>query len=370
MKSLIYTLLCGALILSCSKSKKQPIAQRALPEITVAKPVVQTIKLTKKYPGYLSSLQSVDLKSRVNGELISQNFTDGGVVQKGDLLFVIEPTIYKNNVAQARAGLQTAKAQYEYASSQYERMLKAQKSNAVSEMQVIQAKSTKDQAQAAIANAMAALKSSQTNLEYCYIRAPFTGNISNSAADVGSYISGSVQPFTLATIYRNDKMYAYFNVADNQWFEYMSAKKPSKNDAIPLEITLGENDNFSFTGVLDYLAPNVDLNTGTIQMRALIDNPQRLLKNGMYVYVTLPYATEQNAVLVNPASIGADQLGSFIYVVGDSNIVRYRSIEVGQILGDTLQQVVKNLSPDELYVTKALMKVKEGMKIKPMRATK
>ncbi len=370
MKSLIYTLICAALMLSCSKSKKQPTAQRALPEITVAKPVIQTIELTKKYPGYLSSLQSVDLKSRVDGQLISQNFTEGGVVHKGDLLFVIEPTLYQNSVAQSKASLQTAKAQYEYASNQYERMKKAQRSNAVSQMQVIQAKSTKDQALAAIANAQAALKSSQTNLGYCYIRAPFTGTISNSTADVGSYVNGSFQPFTLATIYRNDKMYAYFNVADNQWVEYMSAKNPSKDEAMPLEITLGENDDLIYNGVLDYLAPDVDLNTGTIQMRAIIDNPERLLKNGMYVYVTLPYATEQNAVLVNPASIGADQLGNFLYVVGDSNIVQYRSIEAGEILGDTLQQVVKNLSPNELYVTKALMKVKEGMKIKPVQATK
>ncbi len=370
MKSLIYTLICAAFMLSCSHSKKQPAAQRALPEITVAKPVVQTVQLTKQYPGYLSSLQTVDIKSRVNGELNSKNFKAGSVVRKGDLLFVIEPTLYRNSVAQAKAELQTAKAQYEYASNQYERMLKAQKSNAVSEIQVIQAKSSKDQAQAAIANASAALKSAQTNLGYCYIRAPFTGTISNSTADVGTYINASLQPYTLATIYRNDKMYAYFNVADNKWLEYLVEKERNKKEAIPLQISLGENDEIVFDGILDYLAPNVDLNTGTVEMRALIDNPNRLLKNGMYVYVTLPYATEQDAVLVNPASIGADQLGSFIYVVGDSNIVRYRSIEVGEILGDTLQQVVKNLSPDEIYVTKALMKVKEGMKIKPVMATK
>ena len=366
----MYTLIFGALITSCSQSDNRSYGDRATPEITVEKPVVMTVQLTNKYPGYLSSLQTVELKSRINGELHSRNFKEGSVVQKGDLLFTIEPTIYKNGVTQAKASLEIARAQYDYASSQYERMLKAQKSNAVSEMQVIQAKSTKEQAEAAIANAQAALLSARTNLAYCYIRAPFTGTISNATADVGSYISGAGQPFTLATLYRNDKMYAYFNVSDNQWVEYLYKKGVNKDSRIPLEITIGEEDDLIFTGTLDYLAPNVDLNTGTVMMRALIDNPQRVLKNGMYVYVTLPYATEENAVLVDPTSIGADQLGSFLYVVGDSNIVHYRSIEVGDIIGDTLQQVLRNLSPDELYVTKALMKVKEGMKIKPIEVSK
>ncbi len=357
-------------MLSCSHKKDQSTGGEALLAVTVAKPVVKTIELTNKYPGYLSSLQTVDLKSRVNGELLSQNFKDGSVVKKGALLFTIEPTIYRNNVAQAKANLVTARAQYDYAGSQYERMLKAQKSNAVSEMQVIQAKSTKEQAEAAIANAKAALKSAQTNLEYCYIRAPFTGTISNATADVGSYISGAAQPFTLATLYRNEKMYAYFNVSNNEWIEHLNSEGKNKKKNLPLEITIGEDDNLIYNGTLDYLAPDVDLNTGTVTMRALIDNPERLLKNGMYVYVTLPYGTAKNAILVDPASVGTDQLGSFLYVVGDSNIVHYRSIEVGSILGDTLQQVIKNLSPNELYVTKALMKVKDGMKIKPIEARK
>ena len=118
---------------------------------------------------------------------------------------------------------------------------------------------------------------------------------------------------------------------------------------------------------MDYLSPNVDLSTGTLNVRANLDNPKGILKSGLYVSITLPYGQQKNAVLVPEASIGTDQLGKYLYVVNDSNIVRYRHIVPGQLIGDTLRQVVSGLSPNEFYVTKALMKVRDGMKIKPVQ---
>ena len=110
----------------------------------------------------------------------------------------------------------------------------------------------------------------------------------------------------------------------------------------------------------------VDLNTGTLTVRANFDNPQGILKSGLYVSITLPYGEADNAMLVKEASIGTDQLGKYLYLVNDSNIVRYRHIEIGQLIGDTLRQVTGGLSPQDRYVTKALMKVRDGMKLKPM----
>ncbi len=121
-----------------------------------------------------------------------------------------------------------------------------------------------------------------------------------------------------------------------------------------------------YPATLDYLSPNVDLNTGTLTVRANFDNPQGILKSGLYVSITLPYGEADNAMLVKEASIGTDQLGKYLYLVNDSNIVRYRHIEIGQLIGDTLRQVTGGLSPQDRYVTKALMKVRDGMKIKPM----
>lgn len=117
---------------------------------------------------------------------------------------------------------------------------------------------------------------------------------------------------------------------------------------------------------LDYLSPNVTLTTGTLRLRAELDNPEGTLRPGLFVSVTLPYGEADNAILVNDASIGTDQLGKYLYVVNDSNIVNYRHIEPGQLTDGNMRIVKSGLSPNERYVTKALLKVRQGMKINPV----
>lgn len=365
MKRLLYTLLLLPLLVGC-KEKKEMSRTMPTPEISVAKPQVKDITLTKDYPGYLTSEQTVNLVARVNGTLQSASFVPGSRVRKGQVLFVIEPTVYQDNVAQAEAALKTAKAQLEYSRNNYARMKEAAKSDAVSQIQVLQSESTVAEGIAAVSNAEAALNTARTNLAYCYIRAPFDGTVSNKLMDVGNYVSGAMQPTTLATIYKDDRMYTYFNVADNQWLTLLMNGAGKKEFPRNITLRLGKEGGQTYPATLDYLSPNVDLGTGTLNVRAHLDNPNGVLKSGLYVSITLPYGEQPQAVLVSDAAIGTDQLGKFVYVVGDSNIVHYRSIVVGQMVNDTMRQVVKGLSPQEQYVTKALMKVREGMKVNPI----
>ena len=340
MKKLMYIFLVLSVLTGC-KEKKDTGAMKGMPTlaISVAKPIVKDITLTKDYPGYLTTEKTVNLVARVNGTLQSVSYAPGGRVKKGQLLFVIEPTLYNDKVAQAEAELKTAQAQLEYARNNYSRMKEAVKSDAVSQIQVLQSESSVTEGVAAVSNAEAALSTARTNLGYCYVRAPFDGTISKSTVDVGSYVGGSLQPVTLATIYKDDQMYAYFNVADNQWLEMsMNNQQPTKELPKKIMVQLGKEGTESYPATLDYLSPNVDLNTGTLMVRANFDNPQGVLKSGLYVSITLPY--------------------------GD--IGHYRHIEIGQLINDTLRQVLGGLSPQERYVTEALMKVRDGMKIKPI----
>ena len=357
MKKLMYIFLVLSVLTGC-KEKKDAGAMKGMPTlaISVAKPIVKDITLTKDYPGYLTTEKTVNLVARVNGTLQSVSYAPGGRVKKGQLLFVIEPTLYNDKVAQAEAELKTAQAQLEYARNNYSRMKEAVKSDAVSQIQVLQSESSVTEGVAA-----------RTNLGYCYVRAPFDGTISKSTVDIGSYVGGSLQPVTLATIYKDDQMYAYFNVADNQWLEMsMNNQQPTKDLPKKIMVQLGKEGTESYPATLDYLSPNVDLNTGTLMVRANFDNPQGVLKSGLYVSITLPYGEADHAILVKEASIGTDQLGKFLYAVNDSDIVHYRHIEIGQLINDTLRQVLGGLSPQERYVTEALMKVRDGMKIKPL----
>ena len=368
MKKLMYIFLVLSVLTGC-KEKKDAGAMKGMPTlaISVAKPIVKDITLTKDYPGYLTTEKTVNLVARVNGTLQSISYAPGGRVKKGQLLFVIEPTLYNDKVAQAEAELKTAQAQLEYARNNYSRMKEAVKSDAVSQIQVLQSESSVTEGVAAVSNAEAALSTARTNLGYCYVRAPFDGTISKSTVDVGSYVGGSLQSVTLATIYKDDQMYAYFNVADNQWLEMsMNNQQPTKELPKKIMVQLGKEGTESYPATLDYLSPNVDLNTGTLMVRANFDNPQGVLKSGLYVSITLPYGEADHAILVKEASIGTDQLGKFLYAVNDSDIVHYRHIEIGQLINDTLRQVLGGLSPQERYVTEALMKVRDGMKIKPI----
>ena len=368
MKKLMYIFLVLSVLTGC-KEKKDAGAMKGMPTlaISVAKPIVKDITLTKDYPGYLTTEKTVNLVARVNGTLQSVSYAPGGRVKKGQLLFVIEPTLYNDKVAQAEAELKTAQAQLEYARNNYSRMKEAVKSDAVSQIQVLQSESSVTEGVATVSNAEAALSTARTNLGYCYVRAPFDGTISKSTVDVGSYVGGSLQPVTLATIYKDDQMYAYFNVADNQWLEMsMNNQQPTKELPKKIMVQLGKEGTESYPATLDYLSPNVDLNTGTLMVRANFDNPQGVLKSGLYVSITLPYGEADHAILVKEASIGTDQLGKFLYAVNDSDIVHYRHIEIGQLINDTLRQVLGGLSPQQRYVTEALMKVRDGMKIKPI----
>ncbi|THG68876.1 efflux RND transporter periplasmic adaptor subunit [Bacteroides faecichinchillae] len=362
----MYIFLILPILIGCKEKKSvRSIEEMPTPAVSVAKPIVKDITLTKNYPGYLATEKTVNLVARVNGTLQSISYSPGGRVKQGQLLFVIEPTLYKDKVAQAEAELNTAQAQLEYARNNYSRMKEAIKSDAVSQIQVLQAESSVAEGVAAVNNAEAALSTARTNLGYCYVHAPFNGTISKASVDVGSYVGGALQPVTLATIYKDNQMYAYFNVADNQWLDMsMNSQSTERNLPQKIMVQLGKEGTESYPATLDYLSPNVDLNTGTLMVRANFDNPQGVLKSGLYVSITLPYKEAKNAILVNEASIGTDQLGKFLYAVNDSNIVHYRHIEVGQLINDTLRQVLEGFSPQERYVTEALMKVRDGMKIK------
>ena len=114
------------------------------------------------------------------------------------------------------------------------------------------------------------------------------------------------------------------------------------------------------------MSPNVDLSTGTLSIRAEVDNPAGELKSGLYISIRLPYGSREHAILVRDASIATDQLGKYMYVVNDSNVVEYRPVETGQLVNDTLRVIDEGISPTDRYVTKALLKVRAGMPVRPV----
>lgn len=357
-----------ALASATSCGNKRQAADEGLLTVDVALPVTDSITLYKTYPGYAGANASADVVGRVNGQLLTKNYDSGSLVKKGAVLFTIEPTKYSDAVRQAQAALATAESEYEYASKQAQAMKKAFESDAVSRMEVIQAESSMQQAEAAIKNARAALSTANTNLAYCTVRAPFTGHITSATVDVGNYINGEGAPFKLATIYDDSSMIISFAIEDSQYERMMGAKSDPAVEAlyhkVPLEFE--EPLPHQYTADMYYTSPAIDKSTGTLSLKVAVDNPYGELRDGMYVTVKFPYDTDPDAILVKDASIGTDQLGKYLYVVNDSDKVVYTPIEVGGIYDDSLRVVTKGISRDSRYVTSAMLKVRDGMPVKPV----
>lgn len=372
-KTISFVVLAAAglgLMTSCHGKTETEHSERPM-TVDVAIPTVDSVVLHKTYPGYLSASQKVQLVARVDGYLTSHPFQGGDFVKKGTVLFTIEDKNYRDAVAKAEAALADARSSYSYASSQYQAMEEALQSDAVSQMEVLQAKNSMEEAAAAIKSAEAALRTARTSLGYCTVTAPFDGHISSGNYDNGAFLAGAGSPVVLATIYDDAKMNANFSIEDSRYLELIKNFKDSVDgiDYSKMPVNFSEELPHRYTGDLSYMAPRIDTSTGTMVLQASIANPYNELKDGMYATVSLPYAFEPKAILIKDASIGTDQLGKYIYVVNDSNKIIYTPIEVGETVNDTLRIVTKGISPGEKYVTKALLKVRDGQTVDP-RMTK
>lgn len=353
--------------MGCKKEEKRV---ENVPIVDVATPTVDSVVLHRTFPGKLFAADVADVVGRVNGQLLTQNFTAGQYVNKGQVLFTIQSDRYRDLVRQAEAQLTTAQSQYELYSKQFEARSKAYESQAVSKMEVLQAKSNMEQAAASILSAKASLSQARTNLGYCTVTAPISGYISAPSINPGGYVGGEGAAVTLCTIYNNTNLIAAFDVSDSEYESMIGANGGTEGPlyrSVPL--TFSEAIAHKYTADLYYQSPSVNSSTGTLQLRGNIINTDNELKDGMYVTVSLPYGINPKAILVKDASIGTDQLGSYLYVVNDSDKVVYTPIKVGEVYRDSLRIVAEGISPTDRYITKALLSARDGMKVKP-RMTK
>lgn len=349
---------------SCSHGRQQ--GGEDLPEISVAEAVTDSVVIYHTYPGELKANNTVDLVGRVNGYLRAKHYDDGQLVEKGRLLFTIEDTQYRDQVRQAQSDLATARSNRDYAAAQYAAMTKALESDAVSVMEVNKAKSSLEQAEASIRSAEAQLQTAQTNLGYCRIYAPYRGHVSVPTMSVGSYVSGEGAPVTLATLYEDATLYAEFHIADKAMQEILLGDRLSKVDLDSIPLEFQKDIPGHYYGRLIYVSPEVNRATGTLTLRAEVDNTGGYLHDGMYVSIRLPSLSDPSAILVKDAAIGTDQLGKYLFTVNDSSKVVYTPIRTGDMVMDSMCIVDSGIAPGTRYVTKALLKVRDGMTVKPV----
>lgn len=334
--------------------------------VSVAVPVTDTVVLTKTFPGYLEARSTVQLVARVNGYLREKCYTDGQFVKKGTVLFIIEDTQYRDAVTRAEAALHTAQSTLDYNIRNYEAMKKALESDAVSQIAVIQAEADLKKSEASVRDANATLETAKTNLDYCRVRAPFDGHVTASEVSVGSYVSGEGSAQPLATIYDDAKLKAVFNVAETSYVSNIKSIAADQGlDLGKIPVSFTDTLPHDYTADLFYIAPDIDVSTGTLTMYAYVDNAYGELKSGMFVNITLPYDKLDDAVLVKTTSISTDQAGKYLYTLNDSNKVVYTPIIAGGEALDSMTIVKSGLKPESRYITQAMLKVRDGMKVNP-----
>jgi membrane fusion protein, multidrug efflux system len=370
MASVVFAL-CGGFALSGCKEENKFVAP-PLPKVGVAQPVRQSVTPYLDATGNTVAYNQVDLVARVDGFLSSINYKDGAEAKRGDTLFVIEPAPYEAKYQQAQAALASTQAQLNQSEAEYNRQATLGHSDFASQSAVDQARANRDQLRANLTNQQAGLTLAGINLGYTHVVAPFDGLVTAHLASVGELV-GVGSPTKLASIVQLDPIYVSFTISEQDVLRIRAAlakRGLTVRDIkqVPIEIGLMSEDGYPHKGVLDYAEPEVSTATGTLQVRGIFDNPDRILLPGYFVRVRLPVDQPQVALLVPERAIGADQSGRYVLVLNSDDVVEQRSVQPGQAVG-SLRVIDSGLTPEERVVVTNLQRAIPGTKALPERTT-
>ncbi len=357
-----------AAALACGSSNRY--APPPPPDVTVERPVERVVTIYSEFSGHTVAYASADIRARVQGYLESYNFTPGSDVKKGDLLFVIEPTLYQAQLDQAKADLAGKEAQYRAAQQQLEITHAIYQRSAGSRSDLVTKTQARDLAKAEVDNARALVEAAELNLSYTHIYAPFDGLIDRNLVDIGNLV-GSGTPTLLATIVRYDPIYAYFTMSERELLDYRQRPRnagDSAKDSVDVAyLSLAGEKGFPHVGRVDYTSNRIDPDTGTIELRAVFANPERQILPGLFVRVRLPMSRGP-AVLIPEAAVSADQAGEYLLVVNDKNVVDYRRVTVGPVVDGAMRVVREGVGPSDWVVVNGLQRARPGREVKPTRA--
>ena len=339
----------------------------------MAKPLQQNITPYLQLTGNAVAYNSVDLEARVQGYLQTINYQDGADAKQGDTLFIIEPAPYQAQLQQAQANVAATQADLVQAQAEYTRQSTLGKSDFASQAVVDQARAKLDSDKAKLLNGQAGVTISAINLGYTRVTAPFDGIVTAHLVSVGGLV-GITGPTKLASIVQLDPIYVSFNVSEQDVLRVKAAMvqrglTPAQVGKVPVEVGLMNETGFPHKGVIDYIAPNLDPSTGTLQVRGVFDNPNRVLLPGMFCRIQVPLAmSETTGLLVPDTAIGSDQAGKYLLVVDKDNVVQQRTVQTGQLYG-SLRVIASGLAADELVVISGNQRAIPGQKIAPQTAT-
>ena len=338
------------------------------PKVTIQFPLQQTVTPYLEATGNAASVNNIKLVARVQGYVQEIKYQDGQFVKKGTPLFVIEPEPYKVQLEQAQAAEEGAKATLVNAEAEYTRQLELQAKDVSTQANLDKARANRDTARANVLQAQASTQNAEINLGYTTVSAPFDGVVTARKVSVGELVGGS-HTSELATIVQVDPIWVWFNLSeqDVQRVRKQMAERgvnvTELINKIPVEVGLQTESGYPHKGLLDYVSPEVNQSTGTLQVRGIFENKAPALLPGYFVRVRLPLRAEQ-ALLVPQVALGSDQTGRYVLVVNADNVVDQRRVQPGQTVGE-MSVIESGLKPDDRVVVAGILDAMPGQKVDP-----
>ncbi|MCH7331911.1 efflux RND transporter periplasmic adaptor subunit [Acinetobacter modestus] len=330
--------------------------------VDVASVVSQTITDWQEYSGRLEAIDQVDVRPQVSGKLIAVHFKDGSLVNKGDLLFTIDPRPFEAELNRAKAQLASAEAQVTYSSANLGRNQRLIQSNAIAHQELDQAENEARSANANLQAAKAAVETARLNLEYTRITAPVSGRISRAEVTVGNVVSAGNGPQVLTSLVSVSRLYASFDVDEQTYLKYISNQRNSAQ--VPVYLGLANESGFSREGYISSIDNNLNTTSGTIRVRATFDNPKGVMLPGLYARIRLGGGQPRAAILISPTAIGVDQDKRFVVVVDAKNQTAYREVKLGA-QQDGLQIINSGLQVGDRIVVNGLQRIRPGDPVSP-----
>ena len=343
----------------CGKEKAAPPPP---PVVEVVDVVQQDVPVTMEWVASTDGSVNASIRPQVTGYLISQNYKEGDVVRKGQVLFRIDPRVFQAALDQANGQLAQQQARWTTAKANLKRIKPLAAQNAVSQKDLDDATGQEQSTHASVIAAQATVDKAKLDLEFTRVTSLIDGVAGIAKAQIGDLV-GPGQIGELTTVSTVDPIKVYVPVSEQQYLKSTESRK-GRSNGTTLELILADGSTFPHKGKITFADRQIDPKTGTIKVATLFPNPGNLLRPGQFAKVRARIGTEMNALLVPQRAVTDMQGKLMVAVVGPDNKVTIRSVEAGQRVGQ-LQVISKGLNPGEKVVSEGVQKVKEGMPVSP-----
>jgi RND family efflux transporter MFP subunit len=344
----------------CNPSNAQDGGPTGPPPVSVVPAVQRNLQTSEEFSARIEAQATVELRSRVAGTVDRVHFKDGQRVAKGALLFTIDPKPFAAEAERAQAQLASARTQTGLAKAELVRAEKLLPMQAVSVQEVDQLRAAERNAQAAEKSARAALNTAQLSLGYSRITAPVAGRISRANITPGNLVS--VGEPVLSTIVASDTVQVWFDASESSFLKISQAMRAG-GVAPTVAVGLSNEEGYPHTGTVDFVDNQLNPATGSIRVRAILDNKEGRFTPGLSARVRLASGVAAPSTLVPERAIGTDQTRKVVMVVGEKNVVAPREVKLGALMDG--MRVVTGLKAGELIVVDGLQRVMPGAPVTP-----